>query len=75
MRINEKQRRCQDFMRLPVRVPYQLIDQVERIPVWQFRGIMVLGSGGSADRKKVAPCKHNAKKSPLVGEAGNGATA
>ena len=57
---------------------YQLIDQAKRTPVRQFRGIVAPGSGGSggsADKKKAAPRKRSAKKSPPADEAGSGAIA
>ncbi|MGQ7189757.1 hypothetical protein ACUODJ_47345, partial [Escherichia sp. HC-CC] len=54
---------------------YQLIDQAKRTPVRQFRGIVAPGSGGSADKKKAAPRKRSAKKSPPADEVGSGAIA
>ncbi|ETJ45872.1 DNA topoisomerase 3, partial [human gut metagenome] len=53
---------------------HQLIDQAKRTPVRQFRGIVAPGSG-SADKKKAAPRKRSAKKSPPADEAGSGAIA
>ena len=73
--ISEKQCRYQDFMQPLVGTLYQLIDQAKRTPVRQFRGIVAPGSGGSADKKKAAPRKRSAKKSPPADEAGSGAIA
>ena len=73
--ISEKQCRYQDFMQPLVGTLYQLIDQAKRTPVRQFRGIVAPGSGGSADKKKAAPRKRSAKKSPPADEVGSGAIA
>ncbi len=47
-----------------------LLIKRKRTPVRQFRGIVAPGSGGSADKKKAAPRKRSAKKSPPADEAG-----
>lgn len=67
--ISEKQCRYQDFMQPLVGTLYQLIDQARSTPVRRFRGIAAPGSSGG-DKKKSAPRKRTAKKSPPSEEAG-----
>jgi DNA topoisomerase-3 len=67
--ISEKQCRYQDFMQPLVGTLYQLIDQARSTPVRRFRGIAAPGGSGG-DKKKSAPRKRPAKKSPPSEEAG-----
>ncbi|HCC5837243.1 TPA: DNA topoisomerase III, partial [Citrobacter farmeri] len=65
--ISEKQCRYQDFMQPLVGTLYQLIDQARSTPVRRFRGIV---APGDSEKKKSAPRKRAAKKSPPSAEAG-----